>query len=66
LTTQPSQSNETLRRKRSETETKRTAVKFALEITIETLRERVADSMANEPVLDQLYAAIQPDGTIHL
>jgi hypothetical protein len=55
-----------VRRKRAETDTKQNAVKFALEITIESLRGRVGDAMNNEQVLDQLYAAIQPDGTLHL
>jgi hypothetical protein len=66
LSQRPSLSNEALRRQRAETDTKRNAVKFALEITIESLRGRVGDAMNNEQVLDQLYAAIQPDGTLHL
>jgi hypothetical protein len=45
---------------------KRDAVWRSLEITIESLRERLAQAMSSEEMLDQLYAAIQPDGTIHL
>ena len=45
---------------------KRRLVMCALEVTVEGLRERIAQAMINERVLDQLYAAIQPDGTLHL
>ena len=50
----------------AETAHKRRVVLRALEITIECLRERLARAMTNEQMLDQLYSAIQPDGTIHL
>ena len=45
---------------------KRRMVLRSLEITIEALRERLAQAMTNEQILEQLYAAIQPDGTLHL
>ena len=45
---------------------KRRMVLRAIEITVESLRARIAQAMTNEQVLDQLYNAIQPDGTLHL
>ena len=45
---------------------KRRMVLRSLEITIEALRERLAQAMTNEQILEQLYTAIQPDGTFHL
>ena len=48
------------------TDRKRRMVLRSLEITIESLRDRIGTAMTNDQILDQLFNSIQPDGTLHL